>query len=40
LGATVLLLVVGSALVAWRLGLMDRWAELGSQYVARTIGGT
>jgi protein tyrosine kinase modulator len=39
-GATVLLLVVGSALVAWRLGLMDRWAELGSQYVARTIGGT
>ena len=39
-GATVLLVVVGGALIAWRLGLVDRWTELGSQYVARAISGS
>ena len=39
-GATVLLIVVGGAVIAWRLGLVDRWTELGSQYVARAISGT
>jgi hypothetical protein len=39
-GATVLLIVIGGALIAWRLGLVDRWTELGSQYMARAISGT
>jgi capsular polysaccharide biosynthesis protein len=39
-GTTVFLLVVGGAVIAWRLGLVDRWTELGSQYVARAINGT
>ncbi len=36
-GTTVLLAVVGGAVIAWRLGLVDRWTELGSQYVARAF---
>jgi hypothetical protein len=39
-GVTVLLVVVGGAVIAWRLGLVDRWTELGSQYMARAINGT
>jgi hypothetical protein len=40
LASTVLFVVVGGAFIAWRLGLIDRWTELGSQYVARAISGT
>jgi polysaccharide chain length determinant protein (PEP-CTERM system associated) len=35
--ATVLLVVVGSAMIAWRIGLVGRWAELGSEYVGLVL---
>jgi hypothetical protein len=38
--AASVLLVVAGAVLAWRFGLMDRWAELGTQYVARAINRT
>ena len=36
-GAMLLLVVVGSAMIAWRLGLVGRWAELGGQYVGLQV---